>query len=319
MRLIGRGGVARTSNPRPLRRPRVSVPPNSAARSRIPTSPCPPGASTARPALVGDHQLERLVAVAHGHGRGRAARVADDVRHRLLHDPERRRVERRRQRARGALDRDRDRHARLARAVEDLVEGREARAGARAPASSSRRSCSVRCISSIARRPRPAIRPSPRRPASPRRAERLRLHDDQRHVVADRVVQLAGDAQPLLGGGALGELLALALRRPRAAATTPTRTPPPSRTAPCSRSAARRRSVLPQQVVHGDRDGHAATAAAAARSDRAWRRSRTPAPSPAAASGSPAGRRPSTPATASRAAGCRRMTNPHALRLRWIL
>ena len=47
------------------------------------------------------------------------------------------------------------------------------------------------------------------------RGERLGLHDHQRDVVADRVVQLARDPQPLLGRGVLGQQLALARRRRR--------------------------------------------------------------------------------------------------------
>ena len=38
-----------------------------------------------------------------------------------------------------------------------------------------------------------------------RRAQRLRLHDDQAHVVRHHVVELLRDAHPLLGDGALGE------------------------------------------------------------------------------------------------------------------
>ena len=44
------------------------------------------------------------------------------------------------------------------------------------------------------------------------RAERLRLDDDQADVVGDDVVELLRDAHALLGDGALGEQLALALQ-----------------------------------------------------------------------------------------------------------
>jgi hypothetical protein len=44
------------------------------------------------------------------------------------------------------------------------------------------------------------------------RSERLRLHDHQRDVVADRITELARDPQPLLGRRAVGEQLTLALR-----------------------------------------------------------------------------------------------------------
>ena len=45
------------------------------------------------------------------------------------------------------------------------------------------------------------------------RAERLRLDDDQAHVVRDDVVELLGDPHALLGDRALGEQLALAVSR----------------------------------------------------------------------------------------------------------
>jgi hypothetical protein len=44
------------------------------------------------------------------------------------------------------------------------------------------------------------------------RAERLGLDDDQADVVRDDVVELLGDAQPLLGDRALGQQLALAVQ-----------------------------------------------------------------------------------------------------------
>ena len=123
-----RAATARTSKPRPSRGPAVSVPPNSAARSRMPTRPWPPGLGGGGAlAGVGDRQLERVGAVAERDRGVRAAGVLDDVRQRLLHDPVGGQVDALRQRPRLALDGQLDADAGGAGALEQLVELAEPR------------------------------------------------------------------------------------------------------------------------------------------------------------------------------------------------
>ena len=147
-----------------------------------------------------DLELERLRAVADGDRGGRARRrggstfVTASWTIRYADGVERRR-ERRAGRPRRSATR---RAARRARAVQHLVQPVEPGCGARV--GSSRSSRSVRCISPIVRRPSAAIASvASRTRSSPAVApQRLRLDDHQRHVVADGVVQLARDPQPLL-------------------------------------------------------------------------------------------------------------------------
>ena len=172
-------------------------------------------------AVVGDLDVELALAVAHSHARVRGACVLQGVRQRLLHDPVRRQVDARRDRALVALDPQLDRHARLAHLLDEVAEVAQARL----------------------RRERELVVGAPQHPEQPAhlghrgaaggldRREHLarlrplvaerpalgaRLHDHDREVVRDDVVQLARDPRALLGDREPRRVVALVLELDRA-------------------------------------------------------------------------------------------------------
>jgi hypothetical protein len=146
----------------------------------------------------------------------RAAGVLDDVGQCLLQDPECGEVDALGERARVALDGELDPQAGRARALEQIVEvgqpwlrralGRLVIAGAqqleRAVHLGHRLAAELGDL-------RSALGDAL---AGHGRAERLRLDDDQAHVVRDDVMELLGDSHALLRDRALGEQLALAIQ-----------------------------------------------------------------------------------------------------------
>ena len=140
--------------------------------------------------------------------------MLDHVGQRLLHDPVGREVDAGRQRARLALDRERDVDARAAGALDQPGTSRTPGAGASSGASSpcGRSTSSMRCISVSASRPIVAIcAPAASRSAPSSAPERLRLHDHQADAVGDDVVELARDPHALRGDRLLGQQQLLAL------------------------------------------------------------------------------------------------------------
>jgi hypothetical protein len=165
---------------------------------------------------VGHDEFERVGAVAEQHRSVRAPGVLDDVGQRLLQDPECREVDALGERARVALDGEVHPQAGRARALEQSVEVGQPGLGR----------ALGRLVLAGAQQLERAVHLGHRLPAEvgdPRRglgdalvghgrAQRLRLDDDQAHVVRDDVVELLGDPHPLLRDRPLGEQLALAVQ-----------------------------------------------------------------------------------------------------------
>jgi hypothetical protein len=171
--------------------------------------------------VVGDLDVELLVAVADGHARMRRAGVLERVRQRLLDDAVRRQVDPRRDRARLALDPQFHGHAGLANLVDEVPE--VAQAGLRrerelvvGAAQHAEQAAHLRHRGAAGRldRRQDVGRPGPL--VAERAALGARLHDHDREVVGDDVVELARDPRSLLGDRQPGLVLALLLKLDRA-------------------------------------------------------------------------------------------------------
>ncbi len=185
----------------------------------MPISPCPSPVPFCR-GVPSSTTLDREVGVAVLQGDPGASRrrVLDDVGQRLLHDPVRRQVDARRQLAGAADGLDLDRDPGLAHVAEQVVEPGEGRL----------RRVLVDLVLGVAEhREQPAHVAERRGVGALDRVQRLAdrgrvgvegapgaagLEHGHRDRVRDDVVELAGDAGPLLGDGASGELLLLGLQ-----------------------------------------------------------------------------------------------------------
>ncbi len=161
--------------------------------------------------VVGDLDLEAIGAMADGDGGAGRPGVADDVGEGLLRDPEGRRVDRRRQRPRLALDHEVDREARGARALDERGQpvepggGLAGRGVVRAEHAQRRPQLGERVAAGVLDGEQgvagvvgPFVQHVGADPG---------LHRDAGQGVGDRVVEVAGDPHPLLGDPAAGLLL----------------------------------------------------------------------------------------------------------------
>ena len=218
------GSSARSTRPPTRARPSVTVPPSEAARSRMPRIPLP---SSSR-AAPGPSSLTSTTSASgpagDPDGRPGVAGVPDDVRQALLHDPERRLVHRGGQRLAARRARGRRRSAGRPRAAPPTRSSSRSRPGGRRPR------LARRVPEHPQRRPQLGQRVPARAPDRLERRAHLRrdrlpgrpllvehvqrdagLHGHHRQAVADDVVHLAGDPQPLLVRRPAAVLLAVAV------------------------------------------------------------------------------------------------------------
>ena len=216
--------VAWTRKPPSGARPATSWPPVASARSRMPRSPTPAAARRSRTRAPSSATLDRELTVLTRDDpdlRLAGLRVADDVRERLLHDAVGGGADRRRDAVHRALGGHRHAQAivlELGDQVSYLRQSRDGQRGRRAP---SARAGST--ASPPARRARRRWRAGCRQGLLGRlgaAVDHVRggagLHVDGGHGVRDAVVQVAGDAQPLLRDPPPQLLLVGALERPGA-------------------------------------------------------------------------------------------------------